>query len=1126
MNKKPVFYDSSGKRRRRFALAIVAFFALLFLAIATLFATVAIPSIGQNLPFSIGRAPIKAQPNGITSHTRINFHRALSRIGLVKTPPKPLKDTLSMAFYTPWDDASIASLSRHINDIDWLSPGWLSVTGADHHWTEFPDPQGHAIINNAKQKPKILPMVQNVSNGEWDGKNAAILMRDSAARLQFLNNIEKFLVKNQADGAVFDFESLNKQTLPFYLQLLKETHDRFSAHHWILTVAVPVADEAWNLSAVANVSDKLILMAYDEHYPEGEPGAIASNDWFLDVVEQAAQNLPPEKVIVALGSYAYNWKKGSDTDAISIEQAWLTAHESGTVPVFDKETGNTHFSYSEAGILHDVWMLDAVSFYNQTKMSHHLGFNALALWRLGSEDPSLWNIFGKSHLIHNGANDTAIAADPVKALSHIPAGTEVDIEGTGEVLRVASRPVAGERQIDLDKEGLITDERFSSIPLPYAIERAGYRPGMIALTFDDGPDQKWTPKILDILKKEHAPATFFIIGENALTNRNLLLREIKEGHEVGNHTYTHPNLGMASANSTIIEVNATQRLFQAFTGHSLRLFRAPFLGDAEPTTADEIDPVYAAQKLGYLSVGLHVDPNDWQRPKKDEIIERVMEQVKQATSQHSAQIVLLHDSGGDRTQTIAALPDIIHQLRANGYKLVLVSDLINLKRDEAMPPLSPVERVSARWNFALFSCLGASVIALRWIFAIAITLGIFRALFLSAFSIIQARKENRLIFPPIDPDRTISVLIPAFNEEAVIEASIRRVLASAEVNNIEVIVIDDGSTDNSSQIVESQFADDPRVQLIRLSNGGKARALNHGVQKAKGEIIIALDADTHFEPRTIARLTRWFSDPKLGAVAGNAKVGNRINLITRWQALEYITAQNLERRATVLLNAMTVVPGAVGAWRAETLRQVGGFPDQTLAEDQDLTIIIQEHDWAVRYDPYAVAWTEAPETIRALARQRFRWAFGTLQCLWKHWSIIKNRHPKGLAYIGLPQSLIFQIGFATISPIIDLALVISIMATVFAVYQHGWVQQGDDLQKMAAYWSVFTLIDLMSGVVAFALERKEKWSLLWLLIPQRIGYRQIMYYVVIKALTQAIRGPKVGWDKLERSGHVQTESNK
>ena len=333
-------------------------------------------------------------------------------------------------------------------------------------------------------------------------------------------------------------------------------------------------------------------------------------------------------------------------------------------------------------------------------------------------------------------------------------------------------------------------------------------------------------------------------------------------------------------------------------------------------------------------------------------------------------------------------------------------------------------------------------------------------------------------------------------------------------------MIDDGSKDETSAIVRRAFADEPRVHLLTLENGGKARALNEGLKLAQGDIVIALDADTQFEPLTIARLARWFADPRLGAVAGNAKVGNRVNLITRWQALEYVTAQNLERRALALIDAITVVPGAVGAWRAETLRAVGGFPGQTLAEDQDLTIMIQREGWKVLYDQRAIAWTEAPESFGALARQRFRWAFGTLQCLWKHRVIIRTGEPRGLAHVGLPQAMIFQIGFAMISPVIDLALLVSIVATAISVHEHGWAATQGDLWRMLTYWLAFTAIDLLAGVVAFALERKERWSLLWLMIPQRFGYRQVMYYVVLKAVTQALRGPRVGWGKLERSGRV------
>jgi cellulose synthase/poly-beta-1,6-N-acetylglucosamine synthase-like glycosyltransferase len=314
------------------------------------------------------------------------------------------------------------------------------------------------------------------------------------------------------------------------------------------------------------------------------------------------------------------------------------------------------------------------------------------------------------------------------------------------------------------------------------------------------------------------------------------------------------------------------------------------------------------------------------------------------------------------------------------------------------------------------------------------------------------------------------------------------------------------------------------VQLLTLENGGKARALNRGLELATGEIVIALDADTQFEPETIARLARWFAaDEQLGAVAGNAKVGNRINIITKWQALEYITAQNLERRALSRLGAMTVVPGAVGAWRRKSIVEVGGYPPETLAEDQDLTIAIQRAGWTVTYDQSAVAWTEAPQTMRQLARQRFRWAFGTIQCIWKHKHVIATGKPPGLAFLGLPQAIIFQLLFALVSPVIDLALIINIAATVISIQEHGYTAMQGDLHRVALFWVLFAAIDLTAGLIAIALERREDWSLIAWLLPQRIVYRQIMYYVVIKAMVQALRGPLVGWTSIARSGQVQVK---
>jgi len=215
-----------------------------------------------------------------------------------------------------------------------------------------------------------------------------------------------------------------------------------------------------------------------------------------------------------------------------------------------------------------------------------------------------------------------------------------------------------------------------------------------------------------------------------------------------------------------------------------------------------------------------------------------------------------------------------------------------------------------------------------------------------------------------------------------------------------------------------------------------------------------------------------------------------------------------------------VVPGAVGAWRRAALDSVGGYPSDTLAEDQDLTIAIQRAGWRVACDVEAVAWTESPETVGALMKQRFRWAYGTLQALWKHRGIWRERQAKGLARIGLPQAWLFQLCFALVSPFIDLALLANVAITIFRIVNRGSDAAGGELAVMGTFWCAFTAVDLACGWLAYRLDpRSERFPAMRLLM-QRFGYRQLMYWAVLRAVFAAITGPWVGWGKLERSGNV------
>ena len=953
-----------------------------------------------------------------------------------------LSKPLRVGFYTPWDPSSVASLQRHIGELDWLAPVWFTVNGPNHEFAALPDRDGRAIINSTPHRPLILPVVQNFNNGQVDSAGAASLMAAPRATPPVPGQARAAARRQSRRRRVVRLRRSRSCRAGQLPRLAARGASALRASR-LDRVRGRSVDQSWDLRRFALVADKLFLMAYDEHSNDGPAGPIASQRWWASAVAAAVRQVPRSKVVVTIGNYAYDWHdKGGDPE--SVEEAWVDAGDSETRPGFDRASANSMFAYDdENGVPHTVWMLDAASAFNELTVLDRAGLREVALWRMGAEDPGLWSIFGRS-----------AAPSPPRAagLVNLAEGTNVDIEGQGEILRITALPTPGERRLQFAPNGLIADVDFAQVPRPYTITRTGDRPGLIALTFDDGPDERWTPKILDILKARQVRATFFIVGENALTERGLLERMIREGHEVGSHTYTHPNLAAADRTRTLFELNATQRLFEAFTGRTLKLFRAPFFGDAEPTTADEILPVSEAQNRGLhfgraacRQRGLAAARRARHRQQRALAGHWRAKCTDQSDAQCSRNVVLLHDSGGDRSQTVAALPILIDALRARGYTFVPVSELAGLSPSQAMPPLSSADHLAARIDLGLFELVGFAIRALGFLFAAAISLGIARALVLSALALLSGWKDLRRKRPPIRPDTFVSVLIPAFNEEQVIERSVSHVLASTNVR-LEVIVIDDGSKDRTSEIVREAFRDDERVQLITLANGGKARALNHGLEVAKSEIVIALDADTQFEPDTIARLARWLvADEGLAAVAGNAKVGNRVNLVTKWQALEYVTAQNLERRALARLGAMTVVPGAVGVWRKKAIAEVGGYPPETLAEDQDLTIAVQRAGWRVAYDQSAIAWTEAPGTFHQLARQRFRWAFGTIQCAWKHKGIMKSGKPRGLALIGLPQTIMFQLLFALVSPIIDLALVINIFSTFSSLHEHGFTAVKGDL---------------------------------------------------------------------------------
>ncbi|GAK72419.1 hypothetical protein RRU01S_25_01090 [Agrobacterium rubi TR3 = NBRC 13261] len=426
--------------------------------------------------------------------------------------------------------------------------------------------------------------------------------------------------------------------------------------------------------------------------------------------------------------------------------------------------------------------------------------------------------------------------------------------------------------------------------------------------------------------------------------------------------------------------------------------------------------------------------------------------------------------------------------------------------------------------------LVSAATVLKWFFVVTVGLGTGRLLVMAALGLwshakgsysapMLARKLRKTEQLPV----SISVLVPCYNEEKVISATIRRLLDSRDVS-FEIIVVDDGSTDDTARCVERDFSGDQRVRLFSKPNGGKASALNFAMTVARSDLLVALDADTHFEPTTAAALVKHFDNPAIGAVAGNAKVGNPHNLLTRWQSVEYVTSQNMERIAFSRLGAMMVVPGAAGAWRRQAVIEAGGFSEETMAEDQDLTIAIQRLGWHVAYEPAAIAWTEAPETLADFIRQRLRWSFGTLQCLLKHRGLYRSRYARGLAWIAVPQAWLFQVAASITAPLTDVAVLI-----VLSVSIANWITDGSGY--IFSYQLVFfclalqLLIEIIYGKFAYGLDDRESRLPLVTYLSQRFAYRQVLYYAMLKALYRYVVGQKVHWTKLARSGRIVMASN-
>ncbi|MER5384787.1 glycosyltransferase [Streptomyces sp. NPDC002688] len=672
----------------------------------------------------------------------------------------------------------------------------------------------------------------------------------------------------------------------------------------------------------------------------------------------------------------------------------------------------------------------------------------------------------------------------------------------------------------------------------------------IVLTFDDGPTASWTPEVLEVLEKNDVEATFFMVGSMVSRYPDVVKTLVDQGNEVGIHTFTHVDLSYQSTTRLQRELKQTQLALAGAAGVTTTLFRAPY--SSEINAVDNYSwPVYKELgSLGYTSVFVDTDSDDWKKPGVSKI-------VKWATpKKNEGAIVLMHDAGGDRSQTVEALGVYIKKMKAKGYTFTTVSGAqakLNQAAAQArgtggaggsnLPPGRQASGGQANGQQAGPGSAGTSASAAAQaaqrkatgatlyegkalVYAVAVAEWVVPALswFLVVVGVavmgrfgmmlILARRHHRqrnrrrgrggkFSWGPT-VTRPVTVIVPAYNEKECIANTLRSLAKST--HPIEIIVVDDGSEDNTSEIAESLGM--PNVRVIRQENAGKPAALNNGVRNARYDIVVMMDGDTVFEPDAVHQLVQPFADPEIGAVAGNAKVGNRNTVIGAWQHIEYVMGFNLDRRMYDLLRCMPTIPGAIGAFRRDAVLEVGGMSEDTLAEDTDITIAMHRAGWRVVYQEHARAWTEAPGSLKQLWSQRYRWSYGTMQALWKHRKSLTDKGPSGrFGRVGMPLVVLFQIVTPVFAPLID----------VFTVYSMIFV----DFQAALLAWLAVLAVQLVCAAYAFRLDR-EKYRYLAMLPLQQLAYRQMMYLVLIHSCVTALTGGRLRWQKLKRTGEVGT----
>ena len=922
----------------------------------------------------------------------------------------------------------------------------------------------HANLAGARGELLVQNYDPAASNGAGNFSTAlgeAVLATDASRRL-FASQVAAVVKQEHWNGVTFDFEQLKASDEASYVALMTDMRAALPASAK-LAVAVPVQSPAWStydLAGLAKVVDIVNLMTYDQHDPTGPVGPVGTLSWIKDAAIQALASVPASKLQLGVPQYGYSWGPSSAKigSSFSAAQGRAIAASNHVTPVWDPASAEWTVKLPDGTVL---WWADAKTMSAIVKLAQALRLEGAAIWEMSIADP-----FG------------AVSAS-------------LPLERTSITVNSA-------RQID-------------KVPAT----------GLVALTFDDGPDPTWTPQILSVLAKEGVPGTFFDIGMNAQANPDLVNQEVANGNVVGNHTYSHLDLTQIPLWRAKLEIAAGSWVLHGITGRTPMLFRSPY-GASELADANTDDRRDLATSLGMQPVGWNVDPQDWSKPGVSQIVNGVVNQ------QGSNLIVLLHDGGGDRSHTVAALPQIIEKLKARGYKFVTADQMDGTITNVYQPEPQGFTGIAfSLLSIASFRLWASGHTVVIWTMIVLGLLSMIRILLswpLASSHRRRARKNERALDLDLDERsgdsslrlgatsrHSVSILIPAHNEEATLAKTINA-LNQVRGRIEQIIVVENGSTDFTVDVARRCALANPSLPITvrELGPVGKAAALNACLPEVTGDVVIVLDADTVLDPAFIESVLPHFNDSRVGAVAGNVKVGNRRKLLARLQSLEYIMSLAIDRRAQARLNVVSVVPGAAGAFRRDALIRAQGWPSRTLTEDTDLTVALLSAGWQVPYEPAAISWTEAPESVRDVMRQRRRWSYGAAQVSSLHSHRMLDFKEGRVGLLALPWLVVAQVILPAAAPIVDAYLI--------------WLVLNGDWSPAVGMLALAIAAEMALAVWALRSDH-ESLKQLWLVPVARFVWKPLMLVAVSGSLSSWLTGRSIHWRQIRRRNSVDVPGN-